>query len=234
MLNTHYFIALILLPIIGFGQSIENSNPSAQEIINRYIEVIGGEKKLKKIKTLSIKSEVKAPDYSFFATSYTIAPDKMYVQSVMGEITATTIINSGKGIEIIGSEKNILEQSLIDLSHDELHIFPYLYFSKWNYKMELIPDSKVDGKECYVIMVTGYKGVKFTMAFEKKSGLMLLTKVLNKHPYTYKITKYDRFDGILYPSEYDLVYEDGTVNSSKNTYVRFNEKIKKELFKIEY
>ncbi|MCR6640105.1 MAG: hypothetical protein NVV82_14230 [Sporocytophaga sp.] len=227
-MKSHYFIMVLSLLFLNLKWK-EPSNP--QIVIDRYIEALGGRDRLLKIKTVCVKSEVKSLKYSFSSSSYSQAPNKFKNVISFGTGTAETIINDGKGVEIVNGEKFPLDQDMVDLFHDELYFFPSLYYHTWGYKMHALPDSIIDGIECSMIKVTGFKGIQFVGGFNNENGLLVFCEVLNKKPYVYKIKEYNEIDGIPYPYKTEFI-KDGNIDEGTNVEVIFNQKLNKDLFRL--
>jgi hypothetical protein len=222
-MKSNFVILLLSLLFLNLKWK-EPDNP--QVVIERYVEALGGRNRLLKIKTICIKAEVKSLKYSFSSSSYSRFPDKFKNIISFSTGTAETIINDGKGVEIVNGEKFPLDQDLIDLCHDELYLFPCLYYSKWDYKL---PDSIIDENDCSMIKVTGFKGIQFVVGFNKENRLLVFCQVFNKMPYVYKIKEYKKADGIPYPYKTEFI-KDNNIDEGTNVEFIFNKKLNKDFF----
>lgn len=172
---------IFLLPLFAPAQS-------ADPIIKKYIEFIGGEKKWRKIKTLTLAGEYNYGGMKFPFHSYAKATNlykfvvpfqgKHYTQSFDGKkgwrIDAfknetTPTILTGKEAEAMANEANVeLEDPFID-------------YKQKGHRALMEGRDTVDGKSCSRIKFTRQNGDEETYYFDEQTGAILMKIALSKN-----------------------------------------------------
>ena len=164
----------VYLALAGIAFAADDIKPEA--IMDRYIEVTGGQAAYEKVKSemASGTLEITGMGLSGTLTSYRAAPDKSYtvVEFQSGKFEEGT--NGSIAWAMDGMQGPRLKQGderATALRNAALHME-----SRWREfykKTELAGAEDVDGKACYKVLLTPNEGSVETRYFDKSSGLLL-------------------------------------------------------------
>lgn len=177
---------------------------TAENIIEKYIEAIGGREKLANVKDKVQKMSGKSGALDLKATVMQKAPDK-FVQKLESNIfNQTTIYNGDKGKRIQMGQEFILEGKDLEDVKMQAVLNPYLDYSKYSIKTELAGKEIINGKENYKIILTLPNEETWSHYFDIETGLMtrFSTKVNSPQgSFTQNIdySDYREVDGIKFP-----------------------------------
>jgi predicted Zn-dependent peptidase len=182
---------------------------SAKEVIEKYINAVGGADKWKGVKDLTQKMSMEMQGQKITVEVVKKAPNKSFEKvGMMGMVLQKKVFDGEKGyMEMQGQKKDMTEKEIAE-EKDGGAMLDELDFLNPSYKLTLKGVEKVDGKDCYVLEAIGANnnGKKSTNYYEVESGLKV--KELNTEPNDqgvtvvtnnfkdYKTTK----DGLKYPS----------------------------------
>lgn len=212
--------------------------PTVKEVLDKYVQAIGGREANEKIQTRVMKGNVEISPMGVKGTNeiYAVAPDKSYAKVSLagfGEIieaydgkTAWTINPLQGNRDKSGNE--LLQTKLGSTFHRELNL------DKLYSKMELKGTEKVGDKEAYVIVATPVGLEAQTFYFDKVTGLLLREDMTSITPEGVMPVKtfYDDFrevDGIKLPYKIRAVLPQFELNTTI-TEVKNNVKIDDALF----
>ena len=176
---------------------------TAESIAKKYIEVTGGEKNWKKVKTLSTSMKTSMQGMEI-AIDINKAGDK-YSQKVVGNgmTFSETVVNGDVGVQkgMQGNKEMTKEEALAEL--EKAKIAPELEYGK-TFKAELKGMDKVDGDLVYVVEVVDPAGEKSTDYFSQETGLRVRTVAIQSSPQgdissTVDFMDYKEVDGISFP-----------------------------------
>ena len=198
-------LALLAMAAPAFAQ---DDLPTAEEVMNKYIEATGGAGAYEKLSSRKITGtvEIVAAGVKGDLTIYQQAPDKLLstldfegigevVQGTDGEVAWAEDPNTGDRV-LEGAEKaDFLRESTFN---SEL---------KWKelYKtVEVTGKEDVDGTSCYVVVMTPEEGQPETTYLAVDSGLMVKTKTvqtspLGDQPVEVSVSDYREVDGVKIP-----------------------------------
>jgi len=183
-LPSKYFL---YVPILLFSHYIKAQ--TADEIINKYVEFIGGQKQWKAVKTIVTSGEYNYGGVIFPFNAFSKAPDlykfvvtfkgKYYAQSYDGKAgwkidvfngeTAPTLL-SGKPATAMANEANVeLEDALID-------------YKEKGHQANLEGKDSAGGRSCYKLKLIRKTGETETYYFDDKTSELVLKKAVAKNP----------------------------------------------------
>jgi hypothetical protein len=181
-MRTLLFLLLLVLPLIAEAQT-------ADEIVERSMHFIGGEKKWKKVKTIISKGEYDYGGIVFPFTAYAKAPDhykfvvpfngKYYAQGFDGK--------SGWKIDAFKNETKptILEgdsaRAMANEANVELEI-PFINYKAKGYQLRLDGKDTVEDKQCYRITLTKKNSQVETYFFDIANYSLILKIAAAKNP----------------------------------------------------
>jgi len=184
--------------------------PSAESILDRYVEVTGGKQVYEKRKTeIAIGTlEYPAQGVKGTITRYEAEPDNYYAtleipgigkieMGVAGGVAWENSALMGPRVKS-GEEK---QQAVREATMNST-----LYWRKLFPKAETVGMETVDGQECYKVVLTPAEGKPETMYFQKKSGLAVKTTTvavspMGEIPVEVLVANYKNFDGVLAPAK---------------------------------
>lgn len=206
---------------------------TAETVVANYITAIGGVKKLKKVKDLTMMSTTTMQGMPISIDMYFKATDKVLVQIGSGAMVfAKQIYNAGKGVNMspMSGENKAMEADQLVGIKEQAYIFPEMYYSVLGYKAELMGvEEQKNGKKYYKVEVKKGNEIKDTDYYDVESGLKMRSE--NKEGFT-EFSDYKAVDGILFP--HALLQNMGPQAMNLTvTLVKINGKIKDDLFKTE-
>lgn len=210
---------------------------TAQTVINNYINAIGGEKNLAKIKDISIVMNATIQGMGIEMKTYQKAPNKYMMQIGMGEMIFQKMVYDG----IKGRASGM--QGTQDLQGEELEELQYqavmfieTQYDKLGFKTALKGIEAVNGNEAYVIEITNPKGSKSTEYFDVKSGLKIRSVRTSESPQgpitqTTDYADYRDVKGVKFPHEINQTAGPQSFKMKAKT-IEVNKKLKDSLFEI--
>ena len=199
---------------------------SASDVINKYLNAIGGADKLKDVKDLSFtaKGNVQGQDI-VFTREYKV-PGKMLIDITLPgmNVTAQKLVVNGDNVSMINmgnatpvpdaSKKRYTEQATP---------FAELNYSDAGYSLQLAPTLfNIDGKDAYVITVTSPAGTVSKKYYDAQTGLKLRDEVTTEQgTSSYDYSNYKEVSGIMLPFtqtvsqgiDFTLTVTDAKINS---------------------
>ncbi len=184
--------------------------PTADTILDRYVEVTGGKAAYQKIKTeMSTGTlEFPAPGLKGTLIRYTAEPDKSYsaleIEGVGKIETGTAGGVAWEKSAILGPRVMSGEERAVSLRENTFNA--ELNWRKLYPKVETAGVETVDGEECYKVVLTPAEGNPETTYYQKKSGLAvktttILVNQMGEIPVEVTMSDYKKFDGILVPAQ---------------------------------
>ncbi len=182
-------------------------NLTAQDVINKYIEAIGGKEKLDQIKSIHATMIMTIQGMNLNVDQYVQEPGKMAMLVKMGEnIIQKQVVNGDKGsMSAMGQTQELTGN---DLERYKLQTYISLEskYEELGFKTELKTISKVDGEDAYVVDVTMPQGDLIKEYYSIESGLKLKTEAevemqgMQIQQVT-TISEYKDFDGVKFATK---------------------------------
>lgn len=183
---------------------------TGENIIEDYIEALGGRKNLLKVKTMTMIAVVEVQGVEFQIESYREAPNKMTVKmkSLQGTLTRTLngdeafVIDANGNIPITGLDLNNLKE--------EATIFPVLYHQKFGHQLEYVGLEKVGMLEAHKVKITLSDGTEKYEFFDQETKL--LVKLMDEFGSESYFSNYKEIQGVKIPHTGQLVNEGGALD----------------------
>jgi predicted Zn-dependent peptidase len=203
---------------------------TADQVINNYVTAIGGAKKLKKVKDVTINYGAPMQGKILNLDMYYKAPDKFLLQVGLGTtIFVKQTYNAGKGISASGNENKPIEGNELIALKELAMIFPEMYYPQLGYTTELLGiEEQKDGKQLYKIVVTKSADMKDTDYYDVSTGFKVRTE--GKESVS-EFGDYKAVDGVLFPHALSQMMGPQTINFTVSA-IKINAKLKDELFEI--
>ena len=224
-----------------YGNSIEkpvfnkeiSSDVTAETVINKYIEKIGGSEKLNSVSTISLEASVTIPGAPFKPKAIikeknpNLTSMEMSVEG-MGTLMKQKFDGNNGYMEQMG-QKIPMENDQLESERGQKGLFDELYMD--TNTMEIVSLGPVDGKDAYKIKT---KENSFNY-YDAESGLLIMTEESttqggNTITSITKFSDYREVDGILYAFKREINAGPQKIEF-EITNVIFNEEISDEFFK---
>ncbi len=206
--------ALWLAPVLGvtcaanLARGGDEKLPSGDAVLDRYVEVTGGKAAYEKIynRKLTGTYEFVAQKMVGSVLLFQARPVKLYSRF---EQEAFGIIESGTDGDVVWmrNKRGVVEREgePRDAMLHESYFDGATDWRKLYKKAECTGIKEVDGKPCYVVVLTPAKLPQpRTHYYDKETGLLTMTEVVNPDPngnftVTKRLSEYKKADGILFP-----------------------------------
>jgi hypothetical protein len=230
-------ILLLAFVIPAFGA---DALPSADAVLNRYVEATGGLAAYSKVKSEIVTGKLEFPALGLKGdmVRYSQGPDNYYVTA---DLPGIGKIESGVSHGLVwensvlqgpriksGEERSqaLIEAALIG-THD---------WRKLGFKAEMAGVEAIDGEDCYKIVLTQKEGKPMTVFFQKKSGLAVKTVAIAASqmgdiPLDATMSDYKDFNGLMYPTKTLQTVVGQTILYTTDA-IRFNEDIPASQFDL--
>jgi len=206
---------------------------TALDVINKYINVIGGKKSLELVNSLVMKANVTIPGAPFIpeATMKQKLPNK-YSQKIEAnmqgqKITLTkTTFNGERGYTEMQGQRNDFDENQVEKSKKVKGIFEELYYSAD--QLELISINSVNYEDAYKIKIS-VDGKESHRYYSVESGFLLSSEEAddNNNIITTNYGDYQSIDSIMFPFFMELPAQK---LEFKMTSITINEELKDSSF----
>ena len=214
------------------------TNLTPEAIIKSYIKAIGGEDKIKSIKSLTSNAAVSVMGQQLILTESKAVPLKSKTELTMGGMAAQKWVSDGTKASMLQMgqslplPENLKQETIIDNS-----LFPEAYFDKHQIKLSLSGIEKVDGKDAYTIEMTYPTGGKATIYFDKETALKVkFSKVLDTPQgslsNTWVFKNYKDVDGVKLPFSLTQSVGPQIINVEVDE-IKVNTELPADTFKVE-
>ncbi|MXZ39392.1 MAG: hypothetical protein F4230_02720 [Holophagales bacterium] len=194
--------ALSAAPLLGNDQEL----PSAEEIVARYIEALGGEEAIRAHTSRTVKGAVEIPamGMSGQTTAYFIAPDKMIVRTEMPGMGESVQAYNGEiaWIEDPMQGSQILEGEMLAQMRRQARFYADLERAELFPQQTTAGETEWNGQTAYQLDVVDVDGNETSQYFAKETGLLIGaegTQANAMGPMEMAITigDYQEFGGVL-------------------------------------
>lgn len=235
ILRTAAYAAIVLTSAtFSFGQAI----PSAEAILDRYVEVTGGKEAYESHTTEVLTGSIAFPAQGLKGRlkRYAAAPNKEYS---LVELDAIGKIESGVQDGYPWEKSAVMGPRVKagDEREEALHEAQFnapVHWRKTYPKVEAKGEAVIDGEACYEVLLTPEKGRPQRQFYSKKSGLLMRTTMTAASPMgevqvEVNVSDYKRFGDVLFPtkSSQKAAGQEILINID---YVSFNETIPANVF----
>jgi peptidase M1-like protein len=146
---------------------------SATDVINKYLNSIGGKDKLTAVKDLWDSATGVVQGQKIAQIQRYKSPDKYQMQIVLPEMnmTAVNLLVNGDSVKVsqMGQSPALDEESRKEIK-EKATLFPELAFSGDGYKLDLTSIKNINGKDAYELKVTYPSGHMITCYYDVSTG----------------------------------------------------------------
>lgn len=177
-----------------------------EDVLNKYIDVLGGKENLLKVKDRVIKLTGSTQGMNITVTISQKYPNKLMQLIDAGVFQQKTIFDGEKGkVEVMGQVQELSGEQLESLK--EQAIDAPLDYLKYGLKPELVGIESVNGKDAYKIVLTSSSGKKTTQYYDVETGLLVrtvsnVTTPQGSFAQTMDVSDYREVQGLKYPFKY--------------------------------
>jgi hypothetical protein len=176
---------------------------TSQKVINHYIKAIGGEKKLKNVKDMTLNMTAKSGGYKINITEMKKRPDKysfvVKVPAIKRTVNQIKVNGNnvhvqggnGKNAKLTKSQKKVLKHNAV--------MFPELKYISGDYQTKFAGIENDGGKKVYVVNVTDPNGTKETVHYNVKNWLKSKVITQNAQHSTVGYKNYKSVNGLMIP-----------------------------------
>ncbi|KPK62184.1 MAG: hypothetical protein AMS21_08010 [Gemmatimonas sp. SG8_38_2] len=200
------FIAAFIAVSIGAAWSQGEDLPTGREVIDRYVEAIGGEKAIREVSAQHMvgKMELRAQGVSADMEIFTAPPNKMLVKieiPAVGSISTGFDGEVGWGINPMTGPM-VLEGRELDQMRQQADQFASLHPDHLIESLETVEKTEFQEHTCYKVKVVTTWGEEYYEYFDVDSGLIIgvertQSSPMGEIPVTSIISDYKEFGNLL-------------------------------------
>ncbi|MEO7769161.1 MAG: pitrilysin family protein [Ferruginibacter sp.] len=181
---------------------------SAAEIVNSYLNAIGGKDEIKKVNSISAVIGLDMMGRSFEGTEKKMNPNMQVTELKMGAMTVMKAVFDGKsGFQQQGPQKKDLSEKEVKEALDDRGVIPQLYYiTSPDYKTDYLGTGKIENEDTYRLKVVMPSGKTSIQEYAAKTGLLLKEETTSVQgdaevPLTIEYKNYKKFGTLLFPTE---------------------------------
>jgi outer membrane lipoprotein-sorting protein len=171
----------ILLSFLLLGSLVSAAKAqTADDVIGKYVEAMGGLEKLKSIKSVYIEGVSVSPNGAEITTKTYKVQDKLYRQDInfgMGSFTMIVTDKEGwfSNPRNNGAFEPLTAEAIASQQHELDCAGPLADYASKGHKAELIGLETIDGKECYNVKLTLKSGRAINYYIDNKNWYIIRT-----------------------------------------------------------
>lgn len=174
---------------------------TAEEVIAKYIQAIGGQERILEISDLATVMGGEVQGMQMTMSQEKKRGGKMHLTVSMSGMKVNEATVNGKAAKLLqmGAEQPMDEATRADL-REQAHIFPEAQFEELGYTLEMNGTEVIDDKNTYVLQITSPAGKKVIEYYDTITGLKVRTLTRSEEAtVTVDYGDYREVEGLLYP-----------------------------------
>lgn len=202
---------------------------TAQHVLNRYVDAIGGTERISQVKDVSQKGTISVQGMKISVNTVQKFPDKVLSEVKMNDNLLNKTVMFGGNATSTGMQGNRdITGISLDLLKLQALIFPENRLEEYGFNATLKGAEKIDEKPNYVVEIKTPSGGVVSDYFDMETGLRTKTVVMVEGPegkvkQETKFLEYFTLDGIKYPKKikqtagpqsFDIEVDTVTVNTN--------------------
>lgn len=236
----------LLLTVLALSASLaqEAAPPTAEQILDRYVEVTGGKDAYEKVKSMTMTGtvEIKGQGIKGEIRAYRADGGKQYTIIDLPGIGKQEEGSDGNTVwdkTVLGPRiKTGVEKFLVTCAKSALSEYGKGSLEKDSCyaKVDFVAEEVIDGKPAYHLRLTPKQGRAEDQYFDKQSGLLVRTRVvmpspMGEVPITSTVSEYREIEGIKTPVKVTNDMGAVAMVMSLNE-VKFNAVIPEQMFNL--
>ncbi len=194
-----------------YGNEIEAPNfdmptdVSADQVLNNYIEAIGGKQTLDKVEDIELVLSAAIPQGKLSIVNQKKAPHKSVTEVKMGDNVLNKVVFDGeKGVQMAMGQKMPMDENTAADTKINSAMFLEMQLLNSDIAYQLTGVEQVDGKDAYVIGFELPSGSSVSLMYDKETGLKLKQVTVLETPQgqmtqAVSFSDYQEVDGIMVP-----------------------------------
>jgi zinc protease len=172
---------------------------SAEQVIDNYLQAIGGSEKAKSIKTGKMEAMAEIQGTKLTMVYVYDEANHAFNNKIqaMGNVLSNTTIRDGKAVVSAGGQTMELTDEQFEATKINMFIFPELHFEELGYSMELDGVKDIEGEDAYKLVITNPTGSQQINYYSVASGLKIKSESAENGEVFY--SAYQDHEGIIYP-----------------------------------
>lgn len=212
---------------------------TAEKVVEKYIEAIGGNEKLNAVQDISMKMTTSVQGMSLETIMQQKAPNK-YSMSVMMNGMAMQeqkFDGTNAAVSQMGQTQKLEGEQLESMKQQSI-LFAETKYKELGYKLTLKGVEQVEGKNAYQIELETPNGDKVTEFYDTETGYKIRTVSVvenggNSATVVNDLGDYKEVDGIMFPHSITITGAAPVPLKSKVTSIEINKGIEDGVFKVE-
>lgn len=174
---------------------------TAEQVIDKYIQAIGGKDKLASIKDETLIMEATVQGMTLEMASMKKDPNKVkVVVTAMGNEMQSQVFDGSKGKVSAQGQSMAMSEKDAKKAANEALIFPELHYAKTGHKLSYKGTETLNGVEAHKLVIEDADGNKETTYFDAKTGFMLKNiETTEQGNQTTEFSDYQEQNGIFVP-----------------------------------
>jgi zinc protease len=176
-----------------------STDVTSEDVLNKYLNAIGGEAKLRNVKTATIESQAEIQGMKLTFLALHNENEAAYNQKVMmmGNVASNVVVKGDNGKMSANGQSKVFSPEEIAGLKPDIHIFPELHYQSHGLNVTLDGIKEIEGEQAYKVVVSNGTAVSHVNYYSVKTGL----KIMNENPKNGDTiySNYEEVEGIKVP-----------------------------------
>lgn len=151
----------------------DTGDMTAEEVVNRYIEALGGREKLEAVEAVRMKAEATVQGVSIQMDNITTQDNKLRAEQITPMGTMTQVYDGQNGYVVTPQGQQELTGVQLDMIREEALLFAPLLYQDEGFETKLTGTEEVEGSPAYVLKATYPSGNTQTEYYDQETGLLV-------------------------------------------------------------
>ena len=186
-----------------YGQPVSTDSAAvgdvtSEEVIEQYLEAMGGRETLEAVEALRMKAEAEVQGVVIEMENIMTQDSQMRSEQVTPMGTMLQVYDGEKGYMVTPQGKQEISGPQLDMMREQALLFAPLYYQNEGYKTQVTGTEEVSGSPAYVLKVTYPSGNQQTDYYDQETGLLVKQESAQGSIF---FQDYTAQDGIQYPQK---------------------------------
>lgn len=177
---------------------------TADDVIDKYVEAVGGKENLMKVEDVTIKMTGKVQNFDINITSYKKVPNKSFTDVDAGVMKQEVKFDGEKGKQSGMGQEMMMEGDMLEMMKIQSEMNLFLKYDELGITPELTGVKDVNGSDAYEVTLTLPNGKNMINYYDVDSGLKVRDVSTTETPQgsftqTIDFSDYKEVDGVMYP-----------------------------------